>query len=115
MERGRSAEIKGVWPAILAVLTFIAFQMNYDEVAATGNAYQDTVSNLLRAFPEFTVSSIVLLVSLYWFYIIMMPMTRDTIKQWAIILPAILFTMFMIFGYSFEQSDGWYLVRHFRN
>ena len=115
MERGRSAEIKGVWPAILAVLTFIAFQMNYDEVAVTGNAYQDTVSNLLRAFPEFTVSSIVLLVSLYWFYIIMMPMTRDTIKQWAIILPAILFTMFMIFGYSFEQSDGWYLVRHFRN
>lgn len=116
MERGeRITGIKGIWAVILALITFAAFQMNYDEVAATGNVYQDTVSNLFRAFPEFTVSNIVLLISLYWFYAIMIPMTKGAIRQRTVILLAILFTMFMLLGYSFEQSDSWYLVRHFRN
>lgn len=116
MVRGEeSVRTERVWAVIWTFLTFFAFQMKYDEVAATGHIYQDTIANLFRAFPEFTMSSVVLLVGVYWFYKMVIPVTRETIKQWSVILPAILFTMFMILGYSFEQSDGWYLVRNFRN
>lgn len=100
---------------ILAVVTCIAFQVRLDEGVLSGNVYYDTISNLSQSFNSFSMSNIVILPLLYFFYRFAIQNVLNMDKKWTIILPAVLFAIFMVLGYSFEQINGWYLVKDIRN
>ncbi len=108
--------VKRKWSSVLsAFIMFLAFQMKYDEIDFCGSAYRDFVANLLDSFQEFHIGSIIMLPLFYVFVVKAMSIAQKTEQKWTAALPAFFFSIFMLFGYSFEQTDTWSLVRHMGN
>lgn len=104
------------WLAVFsALIMFLAFQMKYDEIDFSGSAYRDFVANLLDSFQEFHISDIIIFPLLYVFAVKAMSIVQKMERKWTAALPAFGFSLFMLFGYSFEQTDTWSLVRHIGN
>ncbi len=105
------------WFAVLsALIMFLAFQMKYDEIDFCGSMYRDFVANILDSFQEFRISSIIMFPLLYIFAEKSGGgFAQRMERKWTVALPAFCFSLFMLLGYSFEQTDTWSLVRHTGN
>lgn len=96
-------------------LTFIAFQIKLDKPDLSDGLFRNTVSNFFGSFNTFSLINIALFPMLYILYRFISPSINKTEKKQTIVFPALLFSLFMILGYSFEQTNSLSLVKDFNN
>lgn len=94
-----------------ALLTFIAFSLLLDLPDIEESVSRNAVWNLLHSFRGFRIEYALefpCLVLLYhWIGNKLGGYGR---RQWSIVLPSVLFALFVVVGHSFELTDSWQLA-----
>lgn len=102
---------------LFSLLSFLSFQLNLEYTDQTGSIAHIIVYNLLDFFQEYNFLYLFIFPALYYFYQYVHTQIHgtDLIYHPSVILPAILFALFMVVGYSFAQTDSFNLIKGIEN
>lgn len=110
---GRTEWKRAILPALV---TFLAFSLIPDIPEIDSSARRAFLLNLIASFRGFSVPQAVQLPCLVLLYAFLESRTgREERREGTVLVPAALFSLFLVFGCSFERDNSWRLVMGLRN
>jgi len=100
---------------ICALLSSLSFNLSLDLNTIEGSAITKFGYNVLTSFRGFSVEHTILFIGLLLLFYLTDSWFRDGKKELTVIIPALLFSFFMVFGYSFEAKNSWELAVGLKN
>lgn len=94
---------------LLCILTTIAFQVKLDIIDKEHITLLKTILDFTNSFNQYNIIFILLIPIFYHFYQYTSNNTGGGLKRCALI-PAILFSFFMVMGYSYDKNNSWDMV-----
>ncbi|MBQ4271951.1 MAG: hypothetical protein II718_09005 [Clostridiales bacterium] len=100
---------------ICALLSLLSFNLSLDFQSIEGSAITKFGYNVLTSFKGFSMEHTILFIGLLIFFYVTDSRYRCQKKELTVIIPALLFSFFMVFGYSYEAKDSWELAVGLKN
>ncbi len=99
-----------------ALISFAAFSVQLDVLRVEGSWGKVFFLNLIGSFRGFSILNALELPCLLLLYCFIMSIAGEPKKRdWTVIIPSVLFSLFMVFGYSFTKDNTWNLVMQVNN
>lgn len=98
--------------AILIFFTLISFLAFYINLDVSSESF---LQNIFGSFREYNIIYTIFFPILFFFYKHVYIITADRKNNYCALIPAILFSFFMVFGYSFYYENSWSLVMSIKN
>ena len=99
-----------------ALLSFAAFSIQLDVLSVAGSWGNVFFLNLIGSFRGFSILNALEFPCLLLLYCFIMSIAGEPKKRdWTVIIPSVLFSLFMVFGYSFTKDNTWNLVMQVKN
>ena len=97
------------------VITFFAFSIRLKSLDIKGPALQVFTLNLVGSFRGFSVANAVMFPCLLLLFLyIEKKLVGQRKTDWTITILSVIFALFMVFGFSFEENNSWSLVMGLR-
>ncbi|MBR6484542.1 MAG: hypothetical protein IKT14_05940 [Clostridiales bacterium] len=101
---------------ICALLSLLSFNLSLDFQAIEGSAITKFGYNALTSFKGFSIEHLILFAGLFLLYLFTGKTVEGSKKaELTVIIPALLFSFFMVFGYSYESKNSWELAVGIKN
>lgn len=98
------------------ILTFFAFSIRLKSLDLTGSALEMFILNLIGSFRGFSVANAIMFPCLFLLFLYFEKALAGQRKAgWTITVPSMIFGLFMVFGFSFEENNNWNLVMGIKN
>lgn len=103
---------------VLALITVFAFQINLTPTLPANPeeaVFPLWLHNCLCSIREVSVERTVMFPAVFLLYRAILKAVKDIRFEWTVVLPAAMFSAFMVLGYSFAAVDSWELVMDAHN
>ena len=95
----------------LSILTYLSLNMNLNVQEAKGKPFYVSFVNIISSFEEFSVSRLILLPGLFLlFTFINNKVPTRYRRKWFVIVPAFLFSFFLIIGNAYSKTGNWKIL-----